>query len=137
MPQRSVLVVDDDPDTAVYLTSYLEDHGYQVRHAPDATRALEALASHRPDVVLVDVLLPGRSGLDLLVTLRHDPERRDIPLVLVTGMDEILQHDCRSYLSNHDDITGPNAVLAKPIDPATLLAVLAALLETGAAAAPE
>jgi CheY-like chemotaxis protein len=119
-----VLVVDDDPDIAVYLTSLLEDHDHEVRSARDAGRAIAALASYRPDVILVDVLLPGRSGLDLLVTLRHDPERRDIPLVLVTGMDEILQHDCGSYLSNHDNVPGPDAVLGKPIDPAALLAVL-------------
>lgn len=126
MPPTSakVLIVDDDPDIAVYLTSYLEDHDYEVRTAPDVQRALAALATFRPDVILVDVLLQGRSGLDLLVTLRHDPERRDIPLVVITGMEDILQHNCQSYLVNHDNVPGPDAVLGKPIDPAALLAVL-------------
>jgi len=136
MPRNSakVLVVDDDPDIAVYLTSYLEDQDYEVRTAPDVKRALAALASFRPDVILIDVLLQGRSGLDLLATLRHDPERKDIPLVVITGMEDILQHNCQSYLVNHDNVPGPDAVLGKPIDPAALLAVLRHLCKETATA---
>ena len=137
MPRSRVLVVDDDPDIAVYLSSYLEDHDYEVRSASDAPRALAALASYRPDVILVDVLLPGRSGLDLLVTLRHAPAYSGIPIVLVTGMEDILQHDCHSYLVNHDNVPGPDAVLGKPIDPAALLAVLRHLCGTEAPATAE
>ena len=71
MDARRVLIVDDDPDIVVYLTSFLEDNGYETRAAADGADALAAVAEFRPDAVLTDVLLPGRSGLDLLVTLRH------------------------------------------------------------------
>ncbi len=128
MPGRRIFIVDDDPDIVVYLTSLLEDHGYDVRAAPDAGTALAALETDRPDALLVDVLLPGRSGLDLLVSIRHDPRLRGVALVVITGMDEILQHDCQSYLASHQGVAGPDAVLGKPVEPRTLLAILAHLL---------
>jgi CheY-like chemotaxis protein len=135
MAGQRLLVVDDDPDIAAYLTSYLEDNDYVVHSTADVAHALALLDSFRPDVILADVLLPGRSGLDLLVTVRREPRWRDTAVVMITGMDEILQHDCASYLGSHDDVAGPDAVLGKPIDPAALLAVLSALLHRGAEAA--
>ncbi len=127
MPGHRALVVDDDPDIVVYLTSFLEDNGYETRASTDAAHALALLESYRPDVILADVLLPGRSGLDLLVTVRRERRWRDIAVVMITGVDDILQHDCASYLGSHDGVAGPDAVLGKPINPATLLAVLTEL----------
>jgi CheY-like chemotaxis protein len=122
---KSVLIVDDDPDIVAYISSFLEDHGYQTRSAGDAGKALRVLEDFRPDAIVVDVLMPGKSGLDLLATVRRDPRWQSIPLVVVTGMDQILQDDCQSYLLSHYGVSGPEAVLGKPIDPRTLLAVLA------------
>lgn len=124
MAAHRVLVVDDDPDILDYFTSFLEDHGFEVRTAGSAVNALVALEERRPDVVLIDVLMPGKSGLDLLVRLRRDPRWSDIPLVVVTGNDQILQDDCQSYLGYYQDVRGPDGVLSKPIDRNALLAVL-------------
>ena len=129
MAGKRVLIVDDDPDIVAYVTSFLEDHGYQTRPACDAEAALRVLDGFHPDAILVDVMMPGKSGLDLLVTLRHDPRWQNIPLVVVTGMDQILQDDCQSYLLSRHGVSGPEAVLGKPIDPKTLLAVLAHLCD--------
>jgi CheY-like chemotaxis protein len=125
MAEKKVLIVDDDPDIVAYVTSLLEDNGYQTRPAGDAEAALRVLDSFHPDAILVDVLMPGKSGIDLLVTLRRDPRWQNIPLVVVTGMDQILQDDCQSYLLSHHGVSGPEAVLGKPIDARALLAVLA------------
>jgi CheY-like chemotaxis protein len=124
VPGHRVLVVDDDPDIRDYFTSFLEDHGYEVRTAGSAVTAFSDLEECRPDVVLIDVLMPGKSGLDLLVRLRRDHRWGDIPLVVVTGNDQILQDDCQSYLGSHQDVRGPDGVLSKPIDRNALLAVL-------------
>jgi CheY-like chemotaxis protein len=67
----SVLVVDDDPQIRSMLRGVLEDEGHQVMEAPDATRALEAAESRRFDVVLLDVKMPGKSGLEVLTALRE------------------------------------------------------------------
>jgi CheY-like chemotaxis protein len=124
MRGNKILVVDDDPDIVDYLSSFLEDHGYDVASALDSATALSRVGKFRPDAILVDVLMPGRSGLDLLVTLRRDPRWCDIPLVVITGSDRILQDDCQSYLGAHDGVRGPDGVLGKPVDRDTLLAVL-------------
>jgi CheY-like chemotaxis protein len=119
-----ILVVDDDPDVVEYLSSFLEDEGYEVAAAGDERMALAEVERSRPDAVLIDVMLPGRSGLDLLVRLRRDSRWAEIPLVLVTGDDSVLRDECRSYLETHQDIRGPDRVLGKPMERDLLLSVL-------------
>lgn len=119
-PHR-ILVVDDDPDILVYLSMLLEDNGYVVESAGDTASAFAAVDRFRPDLVLVDVLMPGRSGLDLVVTLRRDVRWKDIPVIVITGNDQVLHDDCRTYLGAHDGIRAPEGVLGKPMDPTTLL----------------
>jgi CheY-like chemotaxis protein len=104
-----------------------------LRRTRSSTRASAAVGKFRPDAILVDVLMPVRSGLDLLVTLRRDPRWRDIPLVVITGSDKILQDDCQSYLGAHDGVRGPDGVLGKPVDREMLLAVLEHLPAPGEA----
>jgi CheY-like chemotaxis protein len=128
MPGEKILVVDDDPDIVAYLCSLLEDHGFSSESASNSRLALKVLSTYRPDAVLVDVLMPGRSGLDLLVTLRRDPRWAGTPIVVVTGNDQVLEEDCQSYLGSHQGVRGPDGVLGKPIDPPTLLAVLRRVL---------
>lgn len=124
-----VLVVDDDPDIRDYVESFLEDEGYVVEVAPRASAALTALERELPDAVLLDVLLPGRSGLDLLVRLRRDQRFAEIPVIVVTGNDRILEDDCQSYFGSHIGVRGPDGVLGKPIDREMLLRVLDHVLD--------
>jgi CheY-like chemotaxis protein len=124
MVGNRILVVDDDPDIVDYLSSFLRDNGYEVASANHAAAALSVIGEFKPDVVVIDVLMPGESGLSLLVSLRRHPRWCDIPLVVVTGSDRILQDDCQSYLGSHHGVRGPDGVLGKPVDLKTLLAVL-------------
>jgi CheY-like chemotaxis protein len=119
-----ILLVDDDPDVIDYLSSFLEDEGYEVQSASDERAARAEVERFDPHAILIDVMLPGRSGLDLLVSLRRDPRRAGLPLVLVTGDDAVLRDECRSYLETHPDVKGPDHVLGKPMDRDQLLAVL-------------
>ena len=128
MPRARILVVDDDPDIVLYLSSFLEDHGYEPRTAGDSRTALAELAGFDPDMILLDVLMPGRSGLDLLVQLRRQPRWQDLPIVVITGNDRILEDDCQSYLGAHHGVRGPDGVLGKPIDPNALLTIVGLLL---------
>ena len=124
-----VLIVEDDPDIVDYLSSFLEDEGYKVASAQRCSTALGTMDDFGPDVVLIDALLPGKSGLEFLVTLRRDPKWSELPLVVVTGNDQLLEDDCQSYLGAHEGVRGPDGVLGKPVDRSTLLAVLHKLLE--------
>ena len=134
MQGKKILVVDDDPDIVEYFTSFLEDNGYVVNSANDANSAKRVIEEFLPDVVLIDVLMPGRSGLDLLVNLRSDPRFSDLAVVVITGHDKILQDDCQSYFGLRDGIRGPDGVLGKPVDRETLLGVLKQLPGPGALA---
>ena len=116
-----VLVVDDDRDTALYLSILLEDHGYEVRTAEDNAAALAALEDFEADLVILDVMMPGASGLALLVTLRSDPRWAELSVIVVTGNDSVLEDYGRSYLAVHEEMRGPDAVLGKPVDPEALL----------------
>jgi CheY-like chemotaxis protein len=119
-----ILVVDDDRDTALYLAVLLEDKGYEVHTAEDGAEALAQLDQFPADTVIMDVLMPGRSGLDLLVKLRNSPRWRDLMVIVVTGNDRVLEDYGKSYLSVHRGIRGPDAVLGKPVDPVALLRLL-------------
>lgn len=126
--ERRVLIVEDDPDIVDYLTFFLEDQGYQVCAAGRCSTALQLMEDCQPDVALIDAVLPGKSGLELLVSLRRDPRWSELPLVIVTGNDKLLEDDCQSYLGSHEGVRGPDGVLGKPVDRETLLRVLQALL---------
>ena len=125
---RRVLIVEDDPDIVDYLSFFLEDEGYDVRSAGRSSTARQLMDEFEPEVLLIDALLPGKSGLDLLVSLRRDPKWGDLPMVVVTGNDTLLEDDCQSYLGAHEGVRGPDGVLGKPVDRETLLAVLDTLL---------
>jgi len=133
-PAPRVLVVEDDPDIADYMASFLEDEGFWVTSASRCSTALEAMEEFRPDIVLIDALLPGKSGLELLVTLRRDSRWASLPLVVVTGNDKLLEDDCQSYLGAHKGVRGPDGVLGKPVDRTTLKAVITKLLREPAGA---
>jgi DNA-binding response OmpR family regulator len=127
--ERRVLIVEDDPDIVDYLSFFLEDEGYEVKAAGRSSVARELIEDFKPHVILLDALLPGKSGLDLLVTLRRDPKWCDLPMVVVTGNDTLLEDDCQSYLGAHEGVRGPDGVLGKPVDRQTLLSVLGTLLD--------
>jgi len=124
-----ILVVDDDPDIVDYLSSFLEDEGFEVATAGRCAAAQELMDDFQPELMLIDAVLPGKSGLELLVCLRQHPTWGDLPVVVVTGNDQLLEDDCQSYLGAHEGVHGPDAVLGKPIDRAALLAVVRKLLK--------
>ncbi len=132
--EARILVVEDDPDIADYMSSFLEDEGYAVMSASRCSTALGLMDDFQPDIVLIDALLPGKSGLEFLVTIRRDPRYSSLPLVVVTGNDKLLEDDCQSYLGAHAGVRGPDGVLGKPVDRPTLMAVIKKLLQQPAGA---
>lgn len=138
MLAAQILVVDDDPDIVDYFDFFLRDNGYAVASASSASEALELMEGEglTPDAVLIDVMMPGRSGLDLLVSLRRDPRWAETPVVMITGSDQVLEDDCRSYLASRSDVRFPEGILAKPVDRRALLDLLAALCPATRGASP-
>ncbi len=86
--QASILVVDDDPEIVSMLGTRLGKRGYKVETASDGTRALELAKRVRPDVVLLDVMMPGKSGWEVARALKQDPVTQHIKIVMVTAIGE-------------------------------------------------
>ena len=127
MTGRRILVVDDDADVVDYVSTFLRDHGYEVRSASATSAALAELEEGPVDLMILDVLMPGRSGLDLLMTIRRDPRFENLPVVVLTGHDRVLQEGVDSYLGLQSGIRGADGVLGKPLGREELLRLLAQL----------
>ena len=104
-PRATVLIVDDDTGNLHTLGQLLLPH-YEVLAAPSGERALQIAASQpKPDLILLDVMMPGMDGYAVLDGLRENPLTREIPVVFVTGMDSIedeekgLQHGAADYIA--------------------------------------
>lgn len=111
----SILVVDDDPVNRSMLTGSLEAIGHQVTTADDGMRALELVRTEPFDVVLLDVLMPGMNGDQVLEEMKADPDLRHLPVVMVTALDDVARA-VRCIELGADDY------LPKPIDPVLLAA---------------
>jgi len=116
----TVLVVEDDPSAIRLLRAYLEPEGYEVRVAASGERAIDDARAEPPTAILLDVLLPGIDGWEVLRRLKADPGLRDIPVVIVTVVDE---EDVGLALGAVDYIV-------KPVDRDALLASLGRLTFT-------
>jgi CheY-like chemotaxis protein len=125
---KKILVVDDEPDAVAYLTAILEDNEYVVCSAHNAEEAMEVLDEELPDLILVDVMMPGTSGLSLIRQLRSHPKYADLPVIVVTGNAEVLHDRFHSYLDRFQ-VRYPDGIVEKPFDPANLLKMVEGLLK--------
>jgi putative two-component system response regulator len=116
-----VLVVDDDPGISALLTRLLAHAGYVVHVAGDAEAALAGVATHNPDVILLDVVFPGANGFTLCQQLKRDTATRLTPIILVTGLS-----DRESRIKGRE--AGADDFLTKPVDTQELLARVASLV---------
>jgi len=116
-----VLVVDDTPHNVKLLADLLAVKGYGVATAVNGEEALAAVASERPDLVLLDVMMPGLSGYDVCRRIRADPSTALLPVVLVTSLDP-QQERVKGMEAGADDF------LSKPINQAELFARVRSLL---------
>jgi putative two-component system response regulator len=117
-----ILVVDDNPDMIELMRELLVSHGYEVTTVPDAARAEVEVRRHPPDLILSDVVMPGRSGYELCHQMKEDPATRLIPFLLITGLSD-REDKVKGIEAGADDF------LNKPIFPAELFARVKSLLK--------
>ena len=87
---KQVLIVDDDPNTRKYLSVVLGENGYDPVSACDGEEGLEKIKQLKPDLVILDVMMPKRTGLTLFKLLKKDEQCKDIPILMLTGVSGIL-----------------------------------------------
>ncbi len=119
--QKRILIVDDEPAIRDMVAFALRKGEYEPIHAGDAREAQTAIADHRPDLILLDWMLPGTSGLDLARRWRKDSLTRDVPIIMLTARGE--ENDRVSGLE-----AGVDDYVVKPFSARELLARIRAVM---------
>jgi DNA-binding response OmpR family regulator len=88
---KKVLVVDDDENTVKFLSAALEENGYEPIGALNGKEGLEKIMSENPDLVILDVMMPKKTGFVLFKQLRRDENYKDLPVIMLTGVAEVLE----------------------------------------------
>lgn len=146
--QKEILIVEDSEESVIFLSEILEAHGYQYRVATNGKEAMAAMRDSRPDLVLLDIMMPRKTGLGVLKDMKKDPNLAKTPVIIVTGASETTGVDlqtgeakpmesyeddfARAYgVKLHDIMDGlapADGFIEKPIEPQSLIGEIEKLL---------
>jgi CheY-like chemotaxis protein len=121
---KTILVVDDEPDTLTYLTTLLQDNGFATVSAKDGTEALKKIEAKPPDLAALDISMPEKSGVAVYRTLKEDARLSQIPVIIITGISQ----DFKKFISTRRQVPPPEGYISKPVDPEQLLTMVRDLL---------
>ncbi len=120
-PRATILVADDDPQILTMLGIRLTKKGYRVLEAPDGIATLAMAREHHPDIVLLDVMMPGKNGWEVAKELRADARMRGVGIVMLTAIGEKVNEMT-------SPLYGADAYVDKPFEFADLEAKITAVL---------
>jgi twitching motility two-component system response regulator PilH len=120
MPIKKVLIVDDSKTELMVLSDLLHRHGYEVHTADCAEEAFKRLAERKPDLILMDVVMPGQNGFQLTRAISRDPLYADVPIIMCTSKNQETDRVWGIRQGARDYVT-------KPVDGKELLAKIEAL----------
>ena len=128
---RKIMIIDDEPDIRLYLAAAIEDSGFEPI-IPDADQsAMQLIADTRPDLVVMDIMMPGRSGISIYKEIRTSPALRHIPIILISGMagaSEFMEKGFRE-MAGDSRIPPPEGFIEKPINIELLIQHITRLLD--------
>ncbi len=147
---KKVLVVDDEVHTVTFLSAALEENGYIPLKAYNGKEGLEIILSENPDLILLDVMMPKKTGFTLLQQLRRDEKLKDLPVIMLTGAAEVLENlddesdntmerpfdslreamrkKIQQMRGDTDGTTRPDMFIDKPVDPEEVVAKVRELI---------
>ncbi len=122
LEKKKILFIEDEPDQIMMISLRLEKSGYTIISSLDGKEGLKKAQTEKPDLILLDVIMPGMDGLEVCRRLRRDPVTKHIPIISTTaaGMDDI-EHACLT--------AGADDCIRKPYDSSDLLMKIKRLLE--------
>ena len=120
--RKKILIVEDNEDVALGLTVRFAGAGFEVRSVTNATYGVKAIDLFEPELVLLDLLVPGGGGFAVLKAMRRAPHTSNVPVIVMTGLDD---KDYRDRIR----ALGVNAFLNKPCDPERLMTMTRDLLD--------
>lgn len=115
---KRVLIVDDDPDVRLFSQTVLEENGYLPVLATNGEEGEEAVKKEKPDLIILDVLMPRESGIRLYRRLKTNKKYKDIPIIMLSGIAEKSFLRSQKVLTEFggDPVPEPEAYLEKPVD---------------------
>jgi CheY-like chemotaxis protein len=125
--EKKILIVDDEVEQIDFASTVLEQNGYGVISAADGKEGMRKVKAEKPDLILLDILMPERGGISMYQDLKHDEETRNIPVIIVTGVPKGGRFD-DVMMTQERTIPGPDGYVEKPMDPDALLKLVSGLL---------
>jgi CheY-like chemotaxis protein len=122
--KKSILIIDDEPDTLTYFSSLLQDEGFDTRVAENGDEGIKMVRESRPDLITLDITMPESSGVRCYRELRTNENWKSIPVIMVTGVSEKF----RDFISSRKQVPPPDGYLAKPVDEKELIGLVHKLL---------
>lgn len=113
----NIMIIEDEPDIRVYLSTALEDNGYTVVTADEGDSVIHLVNKKKPDLVILDIMMPKRSGISIYRELRKCDQTSDIPIVLMSGMvpaKDFMTSGFRNLI-NDEMIPLPEGFIEKPV----------------------
>ncbi len=123
LAKYKILVADDEPDTLDFFSTVLEDNGAQVIRARDGDEAIELIQKEKPDLVVLDLDMPGKDGGEVFEAIRRDPNLSETKVCIITGKPELRR------LIYERSVPPPENYLTKPVDDKSLLLNVRKVLE--------
>ena len=120
---KRVLVVDDELDMRTFITTLLETNGYKPFSAEDGVQGLEVARQKRPSLIILDIMMPKESGINLYRELKSDPDLKAIPVIMLSALSRKTFFHSQKVLDEYkgERIPEPAAYIEKPPEPEELL----------------
>ena len=129
---KKVLVVDDELDMRIFITTLLETSGYKPLSAVDGKEGLQIARQKKPKLVILDVMMPNESGINLYRELKNDPELKNIPVIMLSALSKKTFFHSQRVLDEYkgEKVPEPEAYIEKPPEPDELLEAIQKALES-------
>ena len=120
---KKVLIVDDELDMRTYITTLLETNGYKPISAVDGVEGLEIVRREKPALIILDVMMPKESGINMYRELKNDPELSNIPVIILSALSKKTFFHSQKVLDEYKEekIPEPATYIEKPPEPEELL----------------
>jgi len=129
---KTIMIIDDEEDIRTYLTAVLEDSGFQTCTPEEEENVIESLQRQQPDLILLDIMMPRRSGISIYRDLRTTSGFEYIPVALISGIEKASGFFSGEFktLMNEMNLKPPDGFIEKPIEIKQLIDVVEKILET-------
>jgi CheY-like chemotaxis protein len=134
--KQTVLVIDDEPSVVTYLSTVLQDAGYDVVSAADGEEGFRVFEEAEPDLVSLDINMPKKSGMKLYREMREHPRLGHVPVIVVTAVTGYGgdPEEFRHFLDTRKHLPRAEGFVAKPIEPAAFVRLVGEVIRSAASA---